>query len=272
MLIIGGYAANTSWLQCDVPEFGGQHGLLLGQESAEVSPPKLQWWWRLWREFNEYRVPDKITSFVGGKCVLPPSALICTYLRGSSTTGHATRTSPLQGWATPSLSAYFKGLNYVQPRTATRPIPETSTAVASDQPGPSSPNVGAIAGGTIGGIAALIALIAVIVVCLRRRHGKKAPPAPRLELDGATARSELDNFAMAQKQHLSNVSVAERRPYCYTSADRTSTAAGRLDGCGVSAELPGYSSPASVELPGGRSPVSGEFLDANHPVSGRGPE
>jgi hypothetical protein len=79
MLVIGGYAANKSWPQCDVPGFGGQHGLLLGQEYTEVDRPKLHWWWRLWHEFNEYRVPDKIVSLVGGKCVLHTHRVRSTY-------------------------------------------------------------------------------------------------------------------------------------------------------------------------------------------------
>jgi hypothetical protein len=67
MIVMGGRVANTSWSSCDVPEVGGQHGLLLGQESMEVDPSKLKWWWRLWPEYNKYRVPDKITSLIGGK-------------------------------------------------------------------------------------------------------------------------------------------------------------------------------------------------------------
>ena len=69
MLVIGGYYANTSFTQCDSPKYMGQHGLLLGQETKEVAPPDTKWWWRLWHEFNGYRVPDTIVSLVGGKYV-----------------------------------------------------------------------------------------------------------------------------------------------------------------------------------------------------------
>ena len=48
----------------------GQHGLLLGQETEEVDPPQTKWWWRLWHEYNKYRVPDTIVSLVGGKYVV----------------------------------------------------------------------------------------------------------------------------------------------------------------------------------------------------------
>jgi hypothetical protein len=67
MIVMGGYFANTSYPSCDEPGEMGQHGVLLGQESAEVNPPGLQWWWRLWPDYNRYRVPDKIVSLVGGK-------------------------------------------------------------------------------------------------------------------------------------------------------------------------------------------------------------
>lgn len=66
MIIMGGQLANSS-PACHDPELGAQNGFLLGQESAEVQPPNLQWWWQLWPEFNGYRVPDKIVSIIGGK-------------------------------------------------------------------------------------------------------------------------------------------------------------------------------------------------------------
>jgi hypothetical protein len=71
MIIMGGYFANTSNTQCHVVDEKGQAGLLLGQESEEVDPEKTHWWWRLWPEYNRYRVPDKITSLIGGKYVPP---------------------------------------------------------------------------------------------------------------------------------------------------------------------------------------------------------
>jgi hypothetical protein len=200
-------------------------------------------------------------------CALSPLASIYTYSHDGSTTGHATKIAPLQGWATPSLSAYFNGLNYVQPRTATRPIPETPTAITSSQPEPGSPNVRAIAGGTVGGVIALIALIAAVVLCLRRRNRKKTPYTPRSELDTAT-RSELENFTIPQK-HLANYSIAEDRPYYYASPAETSAVAGQMDVHEVVAELPDSRSPASAELPDVRSPVNGELPDTNLSVPGR---
>jgi hypothetical protein len=64
MIAIGGLVT-TSSQACDVPHLGGQHGLLLGQESVEND----SWWWRLSHKYNDYRVPDKLVSLVGGKYV-----------------------------------------------------------------------------------------------------------------------------------------------------------------------------------------------------------
>jgi hypothetical protein len=45
----------------------------------------------------------------------------CVMLTDCSTSGHATRTTPAQGWATPSpLGPYFKNVNWEGPRTATQ--------------------------------------------------------------------------------------------------------------------------------------------------------
>ncbi|KZM21775.1 hypothetical protein ST47_g7169 [Ascochyta rabiei] len=185
MIIIGGYYANASFTQCDVPKYYGQHGLLLGQESAEVAPPEVKWFWRLWSGYNKYRVPDKIVSLIGG-----------------NTDGHATRTMPLQGWTTPSpLGPYFQHLNWEGPRTASRALPGTPTA--SNQPtqnSQSGPNVGAIAGGTVGGVVALVALISTIFFCLHCRHSREAPNQSQTELDSNT-KSELDGFHKSNPSH-----------------------------------------------------------------------
>ncbi|UPX11151.1 uncharacterized protein EKO05_0001773 [Ascochyta rabiei] len=185
MIIIGGYYANASFTQCDVPKYYGQHGLLLGQESAEVAPPEVKWFWRFWSGYNKYRVPDKIVSLIGG-----------------NTDGHATRTMPLQGWTTPSpLGPYFQHLNWEGPRTASRALPGTPTA--SNQPtqnSQSGPNVGAIAGGTVGGVVALVALISTIFFCLHCRHSREAPNQSQTELDSNT-KSELDGFHKSNPSH-----------------------------------------------------------------------
>ena len=83
-------------------------------------------------------------------------------------------------------------MNWEGPRTATRPIPQPSSSSGSPgQSTSSEPNVGAIAGGTVGGVVALVALIAIVIFCLRRRKRSAAAPHHQLELDTA-AKSELD--------------------------------------------------------------------------------
>jgi hypothetical protein len=132
-----------------------------------------------------------------------------------STSGHATRTTPAQGWATPSpLGPYFKNLNWEGPRTATRPIPQSSPPSGSPgQSTSSGPNVGAIAGGAVGGVVALVALITIVTVCLRRRKRSAAAPHHQVELE-TTAKSELDG----QQKHGTRYTTSEGGVPSMTSA------------------------------------------------------
>lgn len=85
-------------------------------------------------------------------------------------------------------------MNWEGPRTATRPVPGMQTAGNHTvQPASSGPNVGAIAGGTVGGVVALVALITIVLLCLRRRRRNKAPPHAQTEID-SNNKSELDGF------------------------------------------------------------------------------
>lgn len=54
-----------------------------------------------------------------------------------------------------------------------------------------TPNVGAITGGTVGGVVVLIAIICVVLLCLRRRH-RKGVSHNQSGLD-TTTKSELDS-------------------------------------------------------------------------------
>jgi hypothetical protein len=65
MIVIGGQVTNTSNVECDVPDMGGQHNLLLGQENVEVE----NWWHAVREETNGYRVPDQIVALIGGEYV-----------------------------------------------------------------------------------------------------------------------------------------------------------------------------------------------------------
>jgi hypothetical protein len=62
MIVMGGYYTNTTKQECDVAGAGGQHGLLLGQESVEQGNQ----WHRLMSNVSEYRVPQVITAVIGG--------------------------------------------------------------------------------------------------------------------------------------------------------------------------------------------------------------
>jgi hypothetical protein len=66
MLIIGGNVTNSSRVECDLPDIGGQHNLLLGQENLE----QRRWWHAVREDTNGYWVPDQIVALVGGEYVL----------------------------------------------------------------------------------------------------------------------------------------------------------------------------------------------------------
>ncbi|KAJ8116246.1 hypothetical protein OPT61_g2273 [Boeremia exigua] len=220
MIVLGGHFTDASYVACDSREYGGQHGLLLGQESAEIDEPRVKWWWRVTPTYNRYRVPDKVIQMIGGDI-----------------DGHATKTAPFNGWQTPQLSSYFQITMSATSRTATRPIPATATATS--QSDPSGPNVGAIAGGTIGGLAAL-AMIAIIFFWLRPKRGIKATGnAPELD--------ELDGPSVYEKP-AENITVLHGSTIPSSIWHQGSSCA----------ELPG-SDPASAELPDARSPTISEL-------------
>lgn len=71
---MGGDITNSSMGECDVPDMGGQHGLLLGQENVEVK----NWWHAVKKDMNTYRVPDQIVALIGGKYVFYTQICTCT--------------------------------------------------------------------------------------------------------------------------------------------------------------------------------------------------
>lgn len=98
-------------------------------------------------------------------------------------------------------------------RTATRALPVTSTG--SPTSSPKKTNIGAIAGGTIGGLAVLIAILSLILFCFhRRKKTKKAQPlerpsAPPAELDITPFPQEMattgtSKYVAAHERSLSN--------------------------------------------------------------------
>ena len=112
-------------------------------------------------------------------------------------------TEPAQGWANPDLGTYFTRRYSPTPRTATRSIPTTAaSAPTSAKPtqtaAPHHTNVGAIAGGAVGGVVALVGTIVLAWYCLRRRKRAKQdfnaaplnPSAPMSEQYQASPRSD----------------------------------------------------------------------------------
>jgi hypothetical protein len=180
MIIMGGQLTNASLPECDVPKIGGQHGLLLGQESTEQGA----WWHAVMDNTTGYRVPDNLVALIGG-----------------DTEGHATATAPAQGFAARDLSVYFKTTASAAPRTASRFIPATQTATPPSH-SKSKSKTGAIAGGVVGGVVGLAAILAIVFLCLRRRRRKQAGPNPpelnRAELANNPAIDPHDP-AMSQK-------------------------------------------------------------------------
>ena len=271
MLYIGGQTPNASLTECDVPKIGGQHGLLLGQEAAEQGV----WWHAIQDNTTGYRVPDKIVSLVGG-----------------NTDGHATATSPAQGFAIRDLSVYFGTTASAAPRTASRIIPSTSTASPTNQ-SKSKSNTGAIAGGVVGGVVGLAAILGLVFFCLRSRRRKQAGPesnraelahnpaigphsptmsqhtgtnnsmySPMVEAPAYSAQGSPPNpWNGEQANYYQGVSPHQQagynqpQPYYPPPSDPSQSPSKHLSPLDVSHELPSTGTPAISELPHIQSPV-----------------
>lgn len=69
---MGGYYTNLSRPGCDDPKVGGQHGMLLGQESKEQNAL----WHGIMPNVSTYRVPHYIVDVVGGGYVFNSALLV----------------------------------------------------------------------------------------------------------------------------------------------------------------------------------------------------
>ncbi|KAJ8109048.1 hypothetical protein OPT61_g7738 [Boeremia exigua] len=162
MLVMGGQNVNPEKSDCDYPVARGQHGLLLGHESIEENAL----WHGLQLDTPKYRVPGNITAVIGG-----------------GTEGNAAVKAPAEGWQTSDLGVYFQTSYTTVTRSATRPLPSSSSALVSPPSQPASKsNTGAIAGGVVGGVVALAGVIALAWFCLRRRRKQKQSTSPTTDV------------------------------------------------------------------------------------------
>ena len=83
--------------------------------------------------------------------------------------GSATATQPADGWATSDLSIYFGRSYSPTSRSPTRLISPTATSSGTGTTD-DHVNVGAIAGGTVGGVAALVAVMLACYFIWKRKR------------------------------------------------------------------------------------------------------
>ncbi|XPS77663.1 hypothetical protein M3J09_009690 [Ascochyta lentis] len=177
MLIIGGWFPDSD--QCDSPQIQGQHLMNLGFNGEKKA---------LWDKYDPtlstYLVPTPVVSAIGG-----------------GPTGGATIQAPVS-WDSPDLAVYYTLKAPSVSRTATRILP--SRTGSSSPQGSNKSKVGAIAGGVVGGLAALIAILCLILFCLHRRKANKRKdgqpaelPAP-VELGVTTPPQEMPAHSMGK--------------------------------------------------------------------------
>ena len=164
MLIIGGTFPATD--DCDAPDVWGTHNLDLGKDNPKQAK------WNLFNpSLNGYKVPSEIISVVGG-----------------DSTGGATVTAPVRGWENRDLRVYFQQQATYAARTPTRAIP-TATSAAD---GSTGSNKGAIIGGSVGGVIALLLAGLAIFFCIRRRRRHSPKDRPEMAQSSPRHPSELD--------------------------------------------------------------------------------
>ncbi|CAO2658822.1 Nn.00g065450.m01.CDS01 [Neocucurbitaria sp. VM-36] len=167
MLVIGGWFPDSTHTDCDAPNAQGQHNMILGNNTKREF---------LWDDFD-----PELTTYV-----VPP---VVIQKIGGGPTGGATATAPAS-WDHPDLKNYYQLRPTFAARTATRSVPSTTASPSSTGPAPGGSrktNVGAIAGGTVGGLVVLIAILCLILFCLHRRkrsvkegraQSQPGPPPP----------------------------------------------------------------------------------------------
>jgi len=190
MLIIGGWSTESN--QCDSPNSQGQHNMNLGYNG-----PSNTLWDKYDPKVSKYFVPTPVVSAIGG-----------------GPTGGATATKPAS-WNNPDLSVYFDRVPTFEARAATRTIP-TSTANPSSTGKSKKTNVGAIAGGVIGGLVVLIVILSLILFCLHRRKKSlktkeektNTQPPPPAELPATSPIQEMPSPGAGKYMSLNSSNVS----------------------------------------------------------------
>ncbi|OAP65479.1 hypothetical protein AYL99_01451 [Fonsecaea erecta] len=154
MIVMGGNFTNST--ACDVPAIQGQHNLNLGQYDSTDAK-----WYPYLPNLTEYLVPPAILQVAGG-----------------TPEGGAINNAPVTGWSDDRLSVYFGEKAVVSSRTPTRALPSATATPPPPTPTPThrpskKTETGAIVGGTVGGVAALVLAIAIVWFCVRRYKKKK---------------------------------------------------------------------------------------------------
>ncbi|KAF2828970.1 hypothetical protein CC86DRAFT_464703 [Ophiobolus disseminans] len=111
---------------------------------------------------NAYKVPKVVYNAIGG-----------------NEEGSATRTAPSAGFETPGLASLFQRSSPTGTSTRTPTSPASQTSTGTVQATKKKTNVGAIAGGILGGLVVLaIILVGVLWLLKRKRSQREANVAP----------------------------------------------------------------------------------------------
>lgn len=163
MLVIGGSYANDT-KNCDVPSIQGAHNMNLGEQNEEKAM-----WARYQNKLTTYHVPTDIVTAIGG-----------------SSTGGATKTTPVSGFDAPDLEVLMERTAKAgtrKPTRATSTNTESPSSSGKDDSSSSSLSTGAIAGIAVGcSVAGILALAGCGFFFYRRRkhysgpRGVAAPP------------------------------------------------------------------------------------------------
>ncbi|KAL1600393.1 hypothetical protein SLS60_006778 [Paraconiothyrium brasiliense] len=203
---------------------------------------------------SDYEVPQNLFGVTGGKA-----------------DGKATAGEPKQGWTERGLGEVFRKSRYTIPSTW---VLSNNTSGSGGSSTTNKTDVGAIAGGVVGGVAGL-AIVAGILFVLHRRRAKRASPSelhsddvPRSSNDETKDKYRLQGVNGDQPAELPGPDAVElNAPREFVEADHdtatwaselpgTNTVAGGMHGVPI-LRIPGDDLPETPEYtPGLRRPAS----------------